>query len=45
MAAKDFETDYLDDLKNRVDEQNAKKKAMAKDSLRRLQKDLSQEEN
>jgi GTPase SAR1 family protein len=44
LAAEDFETDYLVDLKNRMDEQKAKKKAMAKDSLRRLQQDLAEEE-
>lgn len=43
-AAKDFETDYLEDLKNRVLEQKAKKKAIAKDGLRRLQKDLEDED-
>lgn len=45
MAVGDFEKDYLDDMKNRIDEQKAKKKAMAKESLRRLQNDLAKEQH
>jgi GTPase Era involved in 16S rRNA processing len=40
-AAQDFETDYLEDLKNRIGEQKAKKKAIAKEGIRRLQRDLA----
>lgn len=40
VAANDFETDYLEDLKNRVMEQQAKKKAVAKDDIRRLEEDI-----
>lgn len=42
-AAKDFETDYVVDLQNRLEEQKAKKKAMAKASIQRLQRDLAED--
>mmetsp|Transcript_12160 Transcript_12160/g.16967 ORF Transcript_12160/g.16967 Transcript_12160/m.16967 type:complete len:394 (+) Transcript_12160:43-1224(+) len=40
-AAEEFETGYLEDLRNKLDEQKAKKKAMAKMSLQRLQRDMA----
>lgn len=43
-AAKvDFATDYVDDLMLRLEEQEAKKRAMARSSARRLQRDLDAE--
>mmetsp|Transcript_25998 Transcript_25998/g.39357 ORF Transcript_25998/g.39357 Transcript_25998/m.39357 type:complete len:350 (+) Transcript_25998:90-1139(+) len=44
-AAKDFESDYLHDLKLRVNEQHAKKKAIAKASIAKLAKDLEEDSN
>jgi GTPase SAR1 family protein len=43
-AAKDFETDYAEDLKNRMEEQKAKKKAMAKAGIEKLKQDIAGEE-
>lgn len=43
-AARDFETDYLQDLKLRMEEQQVKKQAKAKESLRRLQRDLENDQ-
>ena len=43
-AANDFEEDYVGDLKCRVEEQKARKRAIAKDGLNRLKKDLENEE-
>jgi GTPase SAR1 family protein len=42
LAAKDFETDYLVDLQLRVEEQEAKKRAIAKAGMKRLEKDMQQ---
>eukprot|EP00549_Striatella_unipunctata_P009403 CAMPEP_0118684200 /NCGR_PEP_ID=MMETSP0800-20121206/6509_1 /TAXON_ID=210618 ORGANISM="Striatella unipunctata, Strain CCMP2910" /NCGR_SAMPLE_ID=MMETSP0800 /ASSEMBLY_ACC=CAM_ASM_000638 /LENGTH=233 /DNA_ID=CAMNT_0006580875 /DNA_START=77 /DNA_END=776 /DNA_ORIENTATION=+ len=44
LAAKDFETDYLEDLRNRVNEQAAKKRAIARENIRRLQRDINETE-
>jgi len=43
-AAKDFETDYCEDLKNRMAEQKAKKKAVAKAGIERLKRDVAGEQ-
>ena len=44
-AAKvDFVEDYIEDLKHRIQEQEAKKKAMARVSVKRFQKDVDSEE-
>jgi GTPase SAR1 family protein len=43
-AADDFDEDYVGDLKCRVEEQAARKRAIAKDSINRLEKDMKQEE-
>ena len=40
-AAKEFETDYLEDIKNRLELQRAKKAAKAKSSIARLKKDVA----
>lgn len=40
QASQDFETDYLEDLKNRILEQQAKKRAIAKNDIQRLEKDM-----
>jgi translation initiation factor IF-2 len=40
LAAQDFESDYLQDLKLRMEEQQVKKEAHARDSVRRLERDL-----
>jgi GPN-loop GTPase len=42
-AAKDFETDYLQDLKLRMQEQSAKQKAIAKVGLEKLKHDIEQD--
>jgi len=42
-AAGDFEEDYVGDLKCRVEEQKMKRKALAKDSMNRLQKDVDEQ--
>lgn len=42
-AAKDFETDYLQDLKLRMQEQTAKQKAGAKVGLEKLKHDIEQD--
>ncbi len=44
-AADSFDEDYVSDLQCKVDEQNAKKRALARGSLRRMQKDLATEES
>ena len=41
-AARDFYTDYIPDLKNRMEEQQAKKRAMARVSNNRLTADLKE---
>ena len=41
-AAQDFYTDYLQDLKIRMEEQQAKKQAIARDSMNRLANDLNE---
>jgi len=41
-AEQDFAMDYIDDLKNRVDEQAARRDAMARNSAQRLQRDLEE---
>lgn len=43
-AARDFETDYLQDLSLRMEEQHAKQQAKAKDSVRRLERDLQNDQ-
>ncbi len=42
-ASHDFEEDYVNDMKCRVEEQKAKQRALARDGLSRLQKDLDAE--
>lgn len=44
-AADDFDEDYVSDLQCKVDEQDAKKKALAKDSLRRMQRDIAEQQS
>ena len=44
-AADNFDEDYVSDLQCKVDEQNAKKRALARDSLKRMQKDLETKES
>lgn len=39
-AAADFATDYVDDLRNRVEEQEARQRALARAGARRLQRDV-----
>jgi GPN-loop GTPase len=39
-AAKDFETDYLEDLKLRIEEQKAKKNAITRVNIEKLKKDM-----
>jgi GTPase SAR1 family protein len=39
-AREDFATDYVEDLKNRIEEQTARKQALARSSIHRLQRDL-----
>lgn len=40
-ATKDFEQEYIPDLKNRMEEQTAKKRAIAKEGMERLERDLA----
>lgn len=42
-AREDFALDYVEDLKNRMEEQQAKQRAIARVSARRLQSDLEQQ--
>mmetsp|Transcript_19845 Transcript_19845/g.24479 ORF Transcript_19845/g.24479 Transcript_19845/m.24479 type:complete len:401 (-) Transcript_19845:1401-2603(-) len=44
MAADDFDEGYVSDLKCKVDEQSAKKRALAKDSLRRMTQDIDEDD-
>ncbi len=44
-AAKDFEEDYVGDLRCKVEEQRARQRALAKDGLDRLAKDVENEQN
>jgi len=44
-AAKDFDEDYVGDLKCKVEEQKARQRAVARDGLNRLNKDIDDEEN
>lgn len=39
-ATQDFALDYIEDLKNRMEEQEARRQAMARSSVHRLQRDL-----
>jgi GPN-loop GTPase len=39
-ATQDFALDYIEDLKNRIEEQEARRQAMARNSVQRLQRDL-----
>jgi len=39
-AREDFAADYVEDMKNRIEEQTARKQAIARSSVRRLQRDL-----
>lgn len=39
-AREDFATDYVEDLKNRIEEQTARKQALARSSIQRLQRDI-----
>jgi len=39
-ATQDFALDYIEDLKNRMEEQQARREAMARCSIQRLQRDL-----
>lgn len=39
-ATQDFVLDYIEDLKNRMEEQDARQQAMARSSLHRLQRDI-----
>jgi GPN-loop GTPase len=42
-AAKDFETDYIEDLKLRMDEQVARKNAIARAGIEKLKRDMESE--
>jgi len=44
-AAKEFENEYIPDLKMRMEETMAKQKAIAKEGMNRLQKDLSKNQS
>jgi GTPase SAR1 family protein len=44
-ARQDFATDYVDDLKNRIEEQEARQRAIARHGVRRLQEDLNDEDD
>mmetsp|Transcript_20904 Transcript_20904/g.30971 ORF Transcript_20904/g.30971 Transcript_20904/m.30971 type:complete len:363 (+) Transcript_20904:119-1207(+) len=44
-AAKDFETDYLEDIKLRMKEQHTKKAAIARAGIAKLAKDLEDDKN
>jgi GTPase SAR1 family protein len=39
-ATQDFPMDYVEDLKNRIEEQHARKQAMARSGMQRLQRDI-----
>lgn len=43
-AARDFETDYLQDLQLRMEEQQVKQRAKARDSVQRLERDLQSDQ-
>jgi len=43
-ASQDFALDYVEDLKNRIEEQQVRRQAMARSSAARLQRDLDAEE-
>jgi GTPase SAR1 family protein len=43
-AREDFATDYVEDLKNRIEEQTARKQALARSSIQRLQRDIDSKE-
>ena len=43
-SSQDFVTDYLEDLKNRVEEQDAKKRAIARLQVRHLRQDIDETE-
>jgi GTPase SAR1 family protein len=43
-AREDFATDYVEDLKNRIEEQTARKQALARSSIQRLQRDIDAKE-
>jgi len=43
-ALEDFSMDYVEDLKNRMEEQQAKQMAMARANVRRMQRDLKQQQ-
>ena len=43
-ASVDFE-DYVEDLKHRISEQEAKKLAMARMSVKRMQRDMAEDDN
>lgn len=40
-ATEDFVTDYIEDMRNRVEEQEARERAIARAGVRRLERDLS----
>ena len=42
-AEEDFALDYIEDLKSRIDEQQARNQAIARSDVRRLQRDLEEE--
>lgn len=42
-AAKDFESDYVEDLKNKLEEKKARKKAMAKAGIEKLKNDIAED--
>jgi GTPase SAR1 family protein len=42
-ATEDFSMDYIEDLKNRMEEQQAKQRAIARVNVRRMQRDLAQQ--
>jgi GTPase Era involved in 16S rRNA processing len=42
-AADDFDLDYVSDLQCKIEEQNAKKRALAKESIRRMQRDIAED--
>jgi len=42
-ASQDFEDGYVEDLKCRIEEQNAKKRAIARDAMRRLERDVGED--
>ncbi len=42
-AEQDFALDYIEDLKSRIDEQQARNQAIARSDIRRLQRDLEEE--